>query len=129
MCVCVCLCLSVKSHFASGASIRPENAVMDNVGPNVCGIFSETASLQSHVTSCIVGCSEVGHSLSGNTRVSLPSYERYQRLQRLKRANICSVFGRPSRMEADDFYYYRLQDRAQYIIFGHAHNASISDNT
>ena len=25
--VCVCICLSVKSHLASGASVRPENTV------------------------------------------------------------------------------------------------------
>ena len=33
VCVCVCLsvCLSIKSHLASGASIRPENAVMYSV--------------------------------------------------------------------------------------------------
>ena len=25
LCVCVSVCLSVKSHFTSGASVRPEN--------------------------------------------------------------------------------------------------------
>ena len=34
VCVCVCVCVSVKSHLASGASVRPENAVtysVDNI--------------------------------------------------------------------------------------------------
>ena len=56
VCVCVCVCVSVKSHLASGASVRPENAVtysVDNVGRKICGIFSETALFQSYGTSCI----------------------------------------------------------------------------
>ena len=47
VCVCVCVCLSVKSHLASGASVRPENAVKHsvcNVGRKICGNFSETVS-------------------------------------------------------------------------------------
>ena len=46
-----CSCLSVsliKSHLTSGASVRPENVVMNsagNEGENTCRIFSETASL------------------------------------------------------------------------------------
>ena len=55
--VVVCVCLSVKSYLASGASVRPENAVMysvGNAGQNICGVFSETALFQSYGTSCIV---------------------------------------------------------------------------
>ena len=55
--VCVSVCLSVKSHLASGGSVRAENAVKHsvcNVRRNVCGIFSETISFQSYRTSCIV---------------------------------------------------------------------------
>ena len=48
--VCVSVCLSVKSHLASGASVRPENAVKHSV----CRIFSETVTFQSYRTSCIV---------------------------------------------------------------------------
>ena len=53
----VFVCLSVKSHLTSGASVCPENAATDsagNVGEKYCGVFSETASLQSCGTSCIV---------------------------------------------------------------------------
>ena len=48
VCVCVCVSLSlsvslsVKSHLASGASVRPENAVTDsagNLGGKICGFF------------------------------------------------------------------------------------------
>ena len=77
------VCLSVKSHLTSGASVRPENAVkysVCNVGGKSCRNFSETISFQSYRTSCIVRVREVGHFLSGNTRVSPPSYGRYQRL-------------------------------------------------
>ena len=55
--VCVSVCLSVKSHLASGASVRPENAVKHsvcNVGRKFCEIFSATVSFQSYRTSCIV---------------------------------------------------------------------------
>ena len=41
--------MSVKSHLTSGASVRPENAVMHsagNEGQKICGIFSESAPLQ-----------------------------------------------------------------------------------
>ena len=51
MCVCVRVCPSVKLHLASGASVRPKNAVtysVDNVGRKICGAFSETASFQSY---------------------------------------------------------------------------------
>ena len=85
MCVCVsvCLsvCLSVKSHLAFGASVRPEKAVTDsagNVRRKFCGVFSETDSFQSYGTSCIYGYCEVGHIFTGNTRVSLPSYDPYR---------------------------------------------------
>ena len=88
----MCVCLSVKSHLTSGASVHPENAVkysVCNVGLNIClKLFHSRAT----ALPALCGYREVGHFLSGNTRVSLPSYERYQRLQRLKRANICSVF-------------------------------------
>ena len=51
MCVCVsvclCVCVSVKSHLTSGASVRPENAVT-YPGPNICGVFFETASFKSY---------------------------------------------------------------------------------
>ena len=43
-------CVSVKSHLTSGESVRPENAVTysaDNEGQNICGVFFETAPLQS----------------------------------------------------------------------------------
>ena len=53
VCLCVCVCvsvyLSVKSHLTSGTSVRCENAAMYSVGnkdQTICGIFSETASLQ-----------------------------------------------------------------------------------
>ena len=44
------VCLSVKSHLTSGASVRPENAVTYSAGKNICGFFSETASLQRSST-------------------------------------------------------------------------------
>ena len=90
------VCLSVKSHLASGASVGPENAVTEsagNVGGKICGVFSETA-FRTTALPALYGYREIGHFLSGNTRVSLPSHERYQRLQRLKGANICSVFAK-----------------------------------
>ena len=43
-----CVCVSVKSHLTSGASVRCENAAKysaGNKGQNICGVFSETASL------------------------------------------------------------------------------------
>ena len=71
---------------------------------------------------------EVGHFLSGNTRVSLPSYERYQRLQRLKRPNTCSVFALRRTAKADDLL--GVAGHRPIINFvEHAHNASLSDNT
>ena len=42
--ICLTVCLS---HLTSGASVRRETAVMysvGNVGRNICGVFSETAS-------------------------------------------------------------------------------------
>ena len=47
----VCLCVSVKSHPASGASVRPENSVMysmGNEGPKNCGGY----------------CSDIPHTFS-----------------------------------------------------------------
>ena len=95
VCVCVCVCLSVKSHIASGASVRPENAVkysVCNVGWKFVGFSLKLLRSRATVLPALYGYREVGHFLSENMRVSLPSYERYQRLQRLKRANTCSVF-------------------------------------
>ena len=54
--VCECMCLSVKSHLTSGASVRPENTVTysaGNGGPNICGVFSETASFKSYGVICL----------------------------------------------------------------------------
>ena len=48
--VCLSVCVSVKSHLTNGASVHPENAVTysaGNEGPNICGVFSENAPLQS----------------------------------------------------------------------------------
>ena len=55
--VVVCVCVSVKSHLTFGASVLPENAVMDSAGNGdgiFCGVFFETALFQSYGTSCIV---------------------------------------------------------------------------
>ena len=55
--VCVSVSLSVKSHLASGVSVRSEIAVkysVCNVGRKICGIFSDTVSFQSCRTSCTV---------------------------------------------------------------------------
>ena len=52
----VCVCLSVKSQLTSGASLCPENNVMysaGNGGRNICGVFSETASLQRSSTALL----------------------------------------------------------------------------
>ena len=76
----------------------------------------------------LYGYREVGHFLSGNTRVSLPSYERYQRLQLLKRANICSAFAQTT---ASQLYGelprpgYRTPPNNYFVE--HAHNASLCD--
>ena len=54
----VCVYLSVKLHLTSGVSVHPENAVtysVDNLGRKISGAF--------------------GLFPSGNTYVSLPSYE------------------------------------------------------
>ena len=48
MCVCVPVCLSVKSHLTLEVSLPPENVVTYSAGDegqNICGVFSETASL------------------------------------------------------------------------------------
>ena len=40
--------MSVKSHLTSGASVRPENAVMNSTGDEgrkICGVFSQTTPL------------------------------------------------------------------------------------
>ena len=78
MCVCLCLsvCLSIKSHLASGASFRPENAVTYSVG-NVGGFSLKLLRSRATALPALYGNREVGHFLSGNTRVSLPSYEGY----------------------------------------------------
>ena len=42
-----CSCRPYKGQLTSGASVRPENAVTySNIGENICGDFSVTASLQ-----------------------------------------------------------------------------------
>ena len=44
------VCLCVRSHLTYGASVRPENAITysaGNEGQNICGVFSETAPLQT----------------------------------------------------------------------------------
>ena len=133
VCVCVCVCLSVKSHLASGAFVRPENAVKYSVC-NVCQKFVgfSLKLFRSRATAlpALYGYREVGHFLSGNTRVSLPSYKRYQRLQRLKRANIWSVFAQTM---ASQLYGELARTTAgpRPIVYfvEHAHNASLSDNT
>ena len=46
--VCLSVCLSAQ-HLTSRASFRPENHITystGNEGPNVCGVFSKTASLR-----------------------------------------------------------------------------------
>ena len=48
--MCLSVSLSVKSHIASGASVRPETAVTHSAC-NEGQIFSETASFQSYGTS------------------------------------------------------------------------------
>ena len=62
------VCLSVKSHLTSRASVRPENTVMysaGNGGRKICGDFSETAPLQRHTASCVVGyCSDILRTFS-----------------------------------------------------------------
>ena len=48
----------MNSHLTSGASVRPENSVTystGNEGQEICGDFSETAPLQGHTASCVVG--------------------------------------------------------------------------
>ena len=47
----VCVCVCVKSHLTSGASVRPENAVVYSVGnggQKICGVFFETALFKSY---------------------------------------------------------------------------------
>ena len=47
--ICLSVCLSGKPHLTSEVSVCPEIDVMystGNEGKNICGIFSETASLQ-----------------------------------------------------------------------------------
>ena len=47
--VCVFVCVSVKSHLTFGASVRRETAATysaGNKGQKICGVFSETPSLQ-----------------------------------------------------------------------------------
>ena len=46
VCVCVCVCVSVKSHFTSGASVRPVTYSAGNEGQNICGVFSKTHAFQ-----------------------------------------------------------------------------------
>ena len=52
-CLSLCVCVSVKSHIASGASVRPENTLTysaDNEGQKICGVFSESSPLQRSST-------------------------------------------------------------------------------
>ena len=47
---CVCLCVSVTLHLTSRMSVRPRNDTIyptGNEGQKICGVFSETAPLQS----------------------------------------------------------------------------------
>ena len=134
LCVCVCVCVYVKSHLASGASVRPEIAVTDsagNGGQKFVGFSLKPLCSRVTAIRAFYGYLEVGHFLSGNTRVSLPSYEQYQRLQRLKRARVCSGFAEMTafqlhgRRTATANPGCRTQPRI-INFFEHAHNASTS---
>ena len=60
VCVCLSVCVLIKSHLTSGASVRPENTVTysaGNRGQNICGVFTEAASLQGYTAACIVSLS------------------------------------------------------------------------
>ena len=70
--VCACACSFVKSYLTSGASFRPENAVMylvGNGGRKVCGVFSETVIPElQHFLHCAATTQLAIFSLQ-NTRV------------------------------------------------------------
>ena len=90
--VCVCLLSHIsplERLFVLKSLPRTQRATEVD---KIVGFSSYTLRSRATAFRAFYGYLEVGHFLSGNTRVSLPSYERYQRLQRLKRANICSVF-------------------------------------
>ena len=55
--VCLSVCLSVKPHSTPGASVCPETDVTystSNDGQNICGVLSETASLQRSSTPSVI---------------------------------------------------------------------------
>ena len=62
--LCVCVYLSVTSNLTSGASVCPENSVTysaGNGGQKICGVFSDTASLQRSSTAPLKATHTVGH--------------------------------------------------------------------
>ena len=135
VCVCVCLCVCLLSHisplerlFVLKSLPRTQRAteVDKIVGFSLKLLCSRVTEIPA-----FYGYLEVGNFLSGNMRVSLPSYKRYQRLQRLKRANICSVFAKTTafqlhcRRTATANPGCRTQPRI-INFFEHAHNASTS---
>ena len=54
VCVCVSVCLSVKSHLTSGAPEINTTYATGNEGQNICGIFTETASLRISRTPSVI---------------------------------------------------------------------------
>ena len=63
----MCVCVSVKSHLTFGASVCPENALMnstDNGDGNICRVFSETALFQSYGTPALYDYHAVDHFLT-----------------------------------------------------------------
>ena len=67
----------LKSHLASGASVRPENTLkysVRNLGRNFVGFSLKLFCSRATTLPALYGYREVGHFLSGDTRVSLPSW-------------------------------------------------------
>ena len=58
------VCVSFKSNLTSGGSVCPENSVTysaGNGGQKICGVFTETASLQRSSTASLKAIRTVGH--------------------------------------------------------------------
>ena len=56
VCVCVCVCVSVKSSLTPGASVRPENTVMNSAGNiSLKLLCSRVIALPALYGYCVVG--------------------------------------------------------------------------
>ena len=76
--MCLSVSLSVKSHLTFGASVCPEIAATDsagNVGRKFVRFSLKPLHSRAMAIPALYGYREVGHFLSGNMCMSLPSYD------------------------------------------------------